>query len=73
MLPLKIKRQRDSEVDPKQVLRAHVEGLSRDKQREFIAFALQLIAERANMIEAETGVAQEKIRSLYEKLQAVPD
>ncbi len=54
MLPLQIKRQRDTNVDPKQVLRAHIDQLSLDRQREFVAIAFQLIAARSNMSEAES-------------------
>lgn len=53
MPPLQIKRQRDTDVDPKQVLRAHINQLPPEKQREFIASALQLIAERTSMGEAK--------------------
>ena len=55
MLPLQIKRQRATEADPKQVLRAHVDRLPPDKQREFIAVALQLIAKRTSMSEVRIG------------------
>ncbi len=53
MSPLQIKRQRDTNVDPKQVLRAHVDQLPVEKQREFVASAFQLIAERTGTREAE--------------------
>ncbi len=53
MLPLQIKRQRDTTVDSKQALRAHVDRLPSDKQREFIAVAFQLIGERTGMRAAE--------------------
>jgi hypothetical protein len=53
MLLLQIKRQRNTEVDPKQVLRAHVDRLPPHKQREFIAVAFQLMAKRTSMNEAE--------------------
>jgi hypothetical protein len=62
MLPLKIKRQRDTEVDPKQVLRAHVDRLPPDKQREFIAVAFQLIAKRTDMSEPETRASYHQFR-----------
>jgi hypothetical protein len=53
MLPLQIKRQRSTEVDPKEVLRAHVYRLPPDKQSEFIATAVQLIAKRSGINEVE--------------------
>jgi hypothetical protein len=53
MLPLQIKRQRYSSIHDKQLLRTHIDGLPLDKQREFVATALQLIAERTNMSDAE--------------------
>ena len=53
MLPLQIKRQRSTKADPKEVLRAHVDRLPPDKQREFIASAFQLIAKRSDMNQAE--------------------
>jgi len=62
MLPLQIKRQRDTEVDPKQVLRAYVNQLPPHKQREFIASAFQLIAERTGMNEAETRTSYQQSR-----------
>ena len=54
MLPLQIRRQRDTNVDPKQVLRAHIDQLPLGKQREFVATAFQLIAERSKLNEAES-------------------
>lgn len=53
MLPLQIKRQRYSSIDDKQLLRTHIDRLPLDKQREFVATALQLIAERTGMSDAE--------------------
>jgi hypothetical protein len=52
MLPLQSKHQHVTEVDPKELLRAHVYQLPPDKQREFVAVALQLIAKRFGMNEA---------------------
>ena len=49
MLPLKIKRYADPEVDPKQALRAHVEQLPIEKQREFVATAFQLLGDRIDL------------------------
>ena len=46
MSPLQIKRHRYTDVDPKQALRTHIEHLSPEIQREFIASALQLMAKR---------------------------
>ena len=53
MPSLQIKHQPDTYVDPKQVLRAHVDQLPVEKQREFAKSALQLIAERTGMNEAD--------------------
>lgn len=47
MLPLQIKRRTTANVDPKQLLRAHVEQLPVEKQREFVESALQLLAQRS--------------------------
>jgi hypothetical protein len=55
MCPLKIKRQPDTNVDPKQALRAHIDQLPPEKQREFVASALQLIAKRTAMSDAKVG------------------
>ncbi len=57
MLNLLIKRQHDTTVDPKQVLRAHIDRLSTEKQHEFIALAFRLIAERTVTNEAERGAS----------------
>ncbi len=57
MLKLLIKRQHDATVDPKQVLRAHIDRLPTEKQQEFIALAFQLIAERTVTNESERGVS----------------
>jgi hypothetical protein len=62
MSVLQIKRQLDPNVDPKQVLRTYVDQLPPDKQREFIASAFQLIAERTGMSDAE-------IRTNYQQLR----
>jgi hypothetical protein len=53
MSSLQIKRKHDTNDDPKQVLRAHIDRLPPEKQREFIASALQLMAERTRMSEAK--------------------
>jgi hypothetical protein len=46
MLPLQIKRRVTSEVDPKQLLRAHVEQMPIEKQLEFVETALELLGNR---------------------------
>ncbi len=46
MINLLIKRQRNTTVDHKEVLRAYIAQLPVDKQREFVATAFQLMAER---------------------------
>jgi hypothetical protein len=53
MLPLQPKRLCDTSVDPKQVLRAHIDQLPLERQREFVITAFQLIAARPNMGETE--------------------
>jgi hypothetical protein len=63
MLPLPIKRQHDTTVDPKQVLRAHIDQLSADKQREFVASAFQLIAARTAKREAARGASTSAYKS----------
>jgi hypothetical protein len=62
MTPLLIKRQRKPEIDAKQLLRAHVEQLPVDKQREFIAAAFQLLGRRNNREEAEIGFGYGQLR-----------
>ena len=52
MSSLQIKRQRDMNVDPKQVLRAYIDQLPLKEQRDFIVSAFQLMAERITMREA---------------------
>ncbi len=49
---LQIKRQRTTDVDPKQLLRAHVDQLPLEKQRAFVAAAFQLIAARTDTSDA---------------------
>jgi hypothetical protein len=62
MSPLQIKRQRNANVDPKQVLRAHIDQLPVEKQREFITSAFQLMAERTRISEANTGASYQRFR-----------
>lgn len=57
MLPLQIKRHLNTNVDPKQVLRAHIDQLPLGRQREFVAIAFQLIAARPNTNEAESSTS----------------
>ena len=49
MHTLQIKRSTDSEVDQKQALRAHIEQLPVEKQREFVAAAFQLLGDRIDL------------------------
>ena len=49
MLSLKIKRYTDPNVDPKQALRAHIDMLPVEKQREFVAAAFQLLGDRIDL------------------------
>jgi hypothetical protein len=53
MFALQINRHSTAHLSPKEALRTHVDQLSPAQQREFIAAALQLIATRAMMDEAE--------------------
>jgi hypothetical protein len=62
MLLLQIKRQRATTVDPKQVLRAHIDQLPLDKQREFVATAFQLIAKRTGISDAEIKASSQQAR-----------
>jgi hypothetical protein len=62
MTPLLIKRQRNTEIDAKQLLRAHVEQLPVDKQREFIAAAFQLLGRRNDGEQAEIGFGYGQLR-----------
>jgi hypothetical protein len=59
---LQIKRQCNTTVDPKQVLRAHIDQLPLYKQREFVATAFQLIAERTGMSDAEIRASYQQAR-----------
>lgn len=54
MNTVRIKRNLDSNVDPKQALRAHVEQLPIEKQYEFIDVAFQLMAERVDLSKVGT-------------------
>jgi hypothetical protein len=49
MLPLKIKRHTDPDVDPKQALRAHIEQMPVEKQQEFVLAAFQLLGDRIDL------------------------
>lgn len=49
MQPLQIKRHIDPNTDPKQALRAHVDQLPIEKQREFVAAAFQLLGDRIDL------------------------
>jgi len=49
MIPLQIKRRRDTNVDPKQSLRGYVDQLPLDQQHEFVLLALQLITLRPSL------------------------
>jgi hypothetical protein len=46
---LQITRYANPEIDPKQALRAHVDQLSVEQQREFIAAAYQLLGDRIDL------------------------
>lgn len=49
MLPLRIKRHVETDVDPKQALRSHIEQLPVEQQREFVAAAFQLLGDRIDL------------------------
>jgi hypothetical protein len=49
MLPLQIKRHIEPNVDPKQLLRSHIDQLPIEKQREFVATAFQLLGDRIDL------------------------
>jgi hypothetical protein len=53
MLALQINRHHTGNLSDKEALRAHVEQMSPDKKREFVAAALQLLAARTLLDEAE--------------------
>jgi len=53
MVTLQIKRHTDPNVDPKQLLRAHVDKLPIEKQYEFIAAACQLLGDRIDINDDE--------------------
>ena len=49
MQSLQITRRMESDVDPKQLLRAHVDQMPVEKQREFVVAALQLLGDRIDL------------------------
>jgi hypothetical protein len=49
MSSLQITRRLETNVDPKQLLRAHVDQLPVEKQHEFVAAALQLLGDRIDL------------------------
>jgi hypothetical protein len=53
-----INRHRTGKLSPKEALRAHIDQLSLEKQREFIAAALQLIIARPTLCEVEIPAYQ---------------
>lgn len=53
MLPVVIKRQRSNRIDSKQLLRAHVDQLPLDKQREFVIEAFKLLSARPSLGKTE--------------------
>jgi hypothetical protein len=59
MLPLQIKRHVDPNVDPKQVLRSHIDQLPEEKQREFVAVAFQLLGDRIDLSKVGRGSESE--------------
>jgi hypothetical protein len=58
MTALQITRHNASELSPKEALRAQIDMLSLDKQREFVAAALQLIAARQLLSDMGAGYDQ---------------
>lgn len=59
MQSLRIKRSADTNIDPKQLLRAHVEQLPVEKQIEFIAAAFQLMGDRIDLSKVEMATKRE--------------
>jgi len=55
MHSLRINRHTDPNLDPKQLLRAHVEQMPIEKQVEFVIAAFQLMADRIDLGEVELG------------------
>ena len=49
MQALQISRRTESNVDPKQLLRAQVDQMPVEKQREFVDVALQLLGDRIDL------------------------
>ena len=49
MNTLRINRSLGTEVDPKQALRAHVDQMPIEKQRDFVAAAFQLLGDRIDL------------------------
>lgn len=49
MQSLQIKRRLDTDVDPKQLLRAQVDQMPIEKQREFVEAAFQLLGDRIDL------------------------
>jgi hypothetical protein len=49
MSSLQITRRLETNVDPKQLLRAHVDQLPVEKQHEFVAAAFQLLGDRIDL------------------------
>lgn len=49
MQTLQIKRTTDPNLDPKQALRAHVDSMPIEQQREFVAAAFQLLGDRIDL------------------------
>lgn len=49
MPALQITRRLETDVDPKQLLRAHVDQLPVEQQREFVAAAFQLLGDRIDL------------------------
>lgn len=56
MMPVRIKRTLASEVDPKAALRAQVEQMPVEKQREFVMAAFQLLGDRIDLSKFESKV-----------------
>jgi hypothetical protein len=61
MFALAINRNRTTKLSPKELLRHHIDALSLDQQWEFIASALQLMAARPQLRQAEVIINEPRV------------
>jgi hypothetical protein len=62
MHPLQIKRSRNTSNDPRKNLRAHVDQLPIEQQREFVALAFQLIVARLDASNARDRTGHRRLQ-----------